>query len=51
MCNEVFQNLSMEFVEKEYNRMINKGMSADDAFNEIYSMDCNMDEYDEDNEE
>lgn len=40
----VFQNLSDEYVEEKYNEYQAQGMSEDDAFTELYSMECNEDE-------
>lgn len=44
MRNEVFQHLTDEEVMEKYNEFIAQGMDEDDAFNEVYSIDCNMDE-------
>ena len=40
----VFENLGEEKARELYNKFITEGMSEDDAFNEVYSIECNMDE-------
>lgn len=40
----VFENLKDEKAKELYNKFIAEGMSEDDAFNEVYSIECNMDE-------
>ena len=40
----VFENLGEEKAMELYNEFLEKGMSKDDAFNEVYSIECNMDE-------
>ena len=40
----VFENLGEEKAMELYNKFIAEGMSEDDAFNEVYSIECNMDE-------
>lgn len=42
----VFKNLSEEKAKKLYDEFIAKGLSEDDAFTEVYSIECNMDEED-----
>ena len=44
MRNEVFQHLTDEEVMKKYNEFIAQGMDEDEAFQQVYSIDCNMDE-------
>jgi hypothetical protein len=39
----VFENLKDEKAKELYNKFIAEGMSEDDAFNEVYSIECNMD--------
>ena len=39
----VFKHLGEEKAMKLYNEFLAKGMSEDDAFNEVYSIECNMD--------
>lgn len=41
----VFENIGDEKATKLYNEFIIKGLSKDDAFNEVYSIECNKDEY------
>lgn len=41
--NEVFKNLGEKRAKELYDGFIAHGMSEDDAFNEVYSMECNMD--------
>lgn len=40
----VFENLGEAKAKELYDRFIASGMSEDDAFNEVYSIECNMDE-------
>lgn len=40
----VFENLGEEKAMELYNEFIAKGMSEDEAFGEVYSIECNMDE-------
>ena len=40
----VFKNLGEEKAEELYEKFIAEGMSKDDAFDEVYSVECNMDE-------
>lgn len=47
MRNEVFQHLTDEQVSEYMEKFIAQGMSDDDAFTEVYSIDCNMDEEDD----
>lgn len=42
--NEVFHNLGPEKAEELYNQKINEGLSPDDAWLEVYSEECSMDE-------
>ena len=39
----VFEHLTEDEVERLCEDFLSHGMSEDDAFNEIYSMDCRMD--------
>lgn len=41
---KVFENLSEDFVEAKLKEYQEQGMSEDDAFTELYSMECNEDE-------
>lgn len=43
---DVFKNLNEEQAKELYERFIASGMSEDDAFTEIYSVDCLMDDDD-----
>lgn len=43
----VFKNLGEERAEELYNRFLADGMSDDDAFSEVYSIECGMDEGDD----
>lgn len=43
----VFENLGEEKAKELYDKCIAKGMSEDDAFGEVYSIECNMDEDEE----
>lgn len=40
----VFKNLGEEKAKELYDGFIAKGMSKDEAFDEVYSIECNMDE-------
>ena len=40
----VFENLKDEKAKELYDKFIAEGMSEDDAFNEVYSIEYNMDE-------
>lgn len=40
---KIFKNLGEEKASKLWFELINKGMSEDDAFTEVYSIECNMD--------
>ena len=42
----VFEHLSEEQAEKLYKEFIAQGFDKDTVFNEVYSIDCNMDEED-----
>lgn len=44
----VFENLGEEKAIELYNKFIASGMNEDDAFGEVYSIECNMDNEDED---
>lgn len=43
----VFENLGEEKARVMFDELMAKGFSEDDAFNEVYSIECNMDEDDE----
>ena len=43
----VFENLGEEKAKEMIDELIAKGYSEDDAFTEVYSIECNMDEDDE----
>lgn len=40
----VFENLGEEKAIELYNEFLEKGMSEDEAFGEVYSIECNLDE-------
>lgn len=40
----IFEHLSEREAERIYNDFLAAGLSADDAFNETYAIDCAMDE-------
>ena len=40
----VFRNLGEEKAKELYDKFVAEGMSEDDAYNEVYSIECNMDE-------
>lgn len=40
----VFENLEQEKAKELYDGFIAEGMSEDEAFDEVYSIECNMDE-------
>lgn len=40
----VFENLGEEKAKEIIDELITKGYSKDDAFTEVYSIECNMDE-------
>lgn len=42
----VFKNLSEKRAKELYDEFIAKGLSKDDAFTEVYSIECNMDKED-----
>ena len=42
--SNVFENLSEDFVEAKLKEYQAQGMSEDDAFTELYSMECNEDD-------
>lgn len=44
MNNEVFQYLTDEQVNEYMEKFMAQGMREEDAFTEVYSIDCNMDE-------
>lgn len=41
---KVFENLSEDYVEEKLKGYQAQGMSEDDAFTELYSMECNEDD-------
>lgn len=41
---DIFKNLGEEKAKELYDSFIAQGMSKDEAFNEVYSIECNMDE-------
>lgn len=41
---KVFENLSEDYVEAKLKEYTEQGMSEDDAFTELYSMECNEDD-------
>ena len=43
---DIFKNLGEEKAGKMIGELIAKGYSEDDAFTEVYSIECNMDEED-----
>lgn len=40
----IFENLGEEKAKEMINELVAKGYSEDEAFTEIYSIECNMDE-------
>lgn len=40
----VFENLGEEKAKKMYDDLMKQGLSEDDAFNEVYSAECCLDE-------
>lgn len=44
---EVFTNLGLAKALKLYNKFIAQGMNEDDAFSEVYAIECNMDKSEE----
>lgn len=42
----VFENLGEAKAKELYDKFIAEGMSKDDAYSEVYSIECNMDEDD-----
>lgn len=48
---EVFENLGLARAMELYNKFIAQGMNEDDAFSEVYSIECNMDDEEEDNDD
>lgn len=44
---EVFENLGLVKAMEIYNRLIAEGMTEDDAFSEVYAIECNADNDDE----
>ena len=44
---EVFKNLGEEKEKELFEELKSKGMSDDDAFGEVYSMECNLDDEEE----
>ena len=43
----VFKNLGEDKAKELYDKFISEGMSKDDAFDEVYAIECSMDEDDE----
>lgn len=43
---DVFENLGEEKAKELFDKFKAEGMSDDDAFSEVYSIECNMDEED-----
>ena len=43
----VFENLGEERAKEMVDELVTNGYSEDDAFNEVYSTECNMDEEDD----
>lgn len=43
----VFQNLTDKEVNELFKKFKAKGMSDDDAFNELYAIECNLDDEEE----
>lgn len=41
---EVFENLGEEKAKELFDKFKAEGMSDDDAFSEVYSIECNLDE-------
>lgn len=41
--NMVFRNLGEEKAKQMFKDLIRKGMSSDDAFTEMYSLECSLD--------
>lgn len=44
MCDNVWKNLGEEKATELYNEYRANGYSEDDAFTEVYSIECNLDE-------
>lgn len=44
---EIFENLGEEKAKELFKHFKAKGMSDDDAYNELYSIECNLDTPDE----
>ena len=42
--SRIFENLGEEEAMKLYNELIEEGYSEDDAFSEVYSIECNLDD-------
>lgn len=47
----VFENLGEAKANELYNKFIAKGMSKDEAFDEVYSIECSMDNNDLDDDD
>jgi hypothetical protein len=41
---EVFENLGEEKATELYNEFLTQGMTEEEAFTEVYSIECNLDE-------
>ena len=39
----IFKNLGEEKAKELVNELVKNGMNEDDAFNEVYSIECNLD--------
>ena len=48
---EVFTNLGLAKALELYNKFIAQGMNEDDAFSEVYSIECNMDKSEEEDDD
>ena len=46
---EVFENLGEEKAKELFENFKAEGMSDDDAFTEVYSIECNLDKTEDDN--
>ena len=42
--SEVFENLGDKWAKELYDKFRAEGMDEDEAFNEVYSAECNLDE-------
>lgn len=45
MDNMVFKNLGEAKAKKLYDELIKQGMSEDDAFTEVYAVECGLDDW------